>query len=199
MLVAPSAMGKSTVIKEILRQDNDFSRVKSFTTREPRSNDEPNQFFYLTNNEIENRRRTEDIVTEITFPNTDLIYGTLTQSYQSEFCILETLAHSVEEYRSLPFKATHTFSLITPVDTWRKRFLERYPTKTEDAARRLEEARISLKWSLADDQTRWLLNTDSPEQTAKRLVDSLSDLGLRDDKASHPRDILKLIDRGVWT
>ena len=45
MLVAPSAMGKSTIVHEVLACDARFGRVRSFTTRPPRADDAPEQFF----------------------------------------------------------------------------------------------------------------------------------------------------------
>lgn len=201
MIVAPSAMGKSTAMNEVVRLDARFSRVRSFTTRPPRDNDEPGQYLYLSADELTEKRRSGEIVTEVTFPTTGQTYGTLTSSYVGEFCLLDTLANSVGTYRSLPWFDTITISLTTEPTKWQAWFLNRYPQESSEALKRLEEAKLSIRWSLDDTETLWLVNDSSPRTAAQRLI-GLMDGGMLSDPdgPNHARAILERIDQGaIWT
>ncbi len=198
MLVAPSAMGKSTIMNEVVRMDSRFSRVRSFTTRPPRDNDEPGHYIYLTVEELTAHRTAGDVVTEVTFPTTGQTYGTLTSSFTGEYCLLDTLANSVDEYRALPFKQTMTIGVTAPLDQWRKYFLARYPSESPEALKRLEEAKLSIRWSLADPETKWLVNDNTPAIAAARLID-LTTSNTSDEGQLHAHAILECIDQGaIW-
>lgn len=200
MLVAPSAMGKSTIMNQAVRLDTQFARVRSFTTRRPRANDEPGQYIYLTQDELLKERSHDTVVTEMTF-STGQTYGTLCNSYSGQYSLLDTMANSVEEYRSLPFRATKTISLTAHPDQWREWFVDRFPdSDSYDAAKRLEEAVASIEWSLADPETLWLVNDDTPETIARNLIDLSLDQAQSDTNGpDHARGILELIQQGtIW-
>lgn len=200
MLVSPSAVGKSSVMNQVVNRDKRFSRVRSFTSRAPRANDEPNQYFYHTSEEIATLRSRGEIVSEVTFPTASDIYGTTLASYNGEFCLLDTLANSVETYRRLPFKRTITISLTAPAEVWRQRFLNRYPSRTLQAEKRLEEAVLSIKWSLKDTQTRWLVNDGSLETIAATLLQMVNDDSSDSAGKAMAHAILERIEsETIWT
>lgn len=199
MLVSPSAIGKSTIVREVLRRDKRFRRVRSFTTRQPRPDDEVDQFFYLTPDELTVKRADHELITEVHFPTTGQTYGTIAASYDGEYCLLETLAHSVEEYRSLDFKRTVTISITAPAEFWRQRFVERYPEPSDEAKKRLDEAEQSIRWSLA--QTRnhtWLVNDQSAEMMAQKLIDITLGATEGDDGHDIAADCLAQI-QSMWS
>lgn len=200
MLVGPSAIGKSTVMNQVTKLDQRFSRVKSFTTRHPRANDEPDQYFYLQAGDLDQLASTGDIVSQVTFPTTGQTYGTLLSSYPGNYNLLDTLANSVETYRQLPFKATTAISLTTTASTWLEWFLSRYPAPSDEAEKRLQEARLSIGWSLDQAQDhRWLINDSDANQVAQKLVDMTINNLPGDDGSRQARAILNIIERGeVW-
>jgi guanylate kinase len=199
MLISPSAMGKSTIVYETVRIDNEFQRVRSFTTRTKRSDDKPNQFFYLTTEELAEKRNENAVITEVIFPTTGQTYGTLAASYNGTYCILETLANSVKMYRALPFKKILAITITTPTSLWHSRFLERYPEPSEEAKKRLEEAKLSINWSLSQASDHfWLVNDGTPDDAARKLIAIARDDQGGDDGASHARAILELLEGGVW-
>lgn len=172
MLVAPSAMGKSTIVREVLARDERFGRVRSFTTRPPRADDAPEQFFYFSHTELEQERAAGKLITELTFPSTGQTYGTIDKSYLGKYCVLETLAHSVEDYRALDFRATVAISLTAPAEVWRQRFVTRYPQPSSEAEKRLEEAASSIQWSLAQTHDHhWIVNDQSAATAAQKIID----------------------------
>mgnify|MGYP000851034926 FL=1 len=192
MIIAPSATGKSTVMDTVAAINDDFERVRGFTTRDPRPNDGPNQFFYLTKEELEQKRAAGELITEVTFPATGQVYGTLPESYNGHYCLLETLANSVDDYRALPFERTVTVSLTIPLDRWIGWFHERYPTHNEDAKKRLKKAIMSIQWSLAQTSNHyWLVNDGTPDEVAERLIDIVRGAASGDDGAPLARAIME--------
>lgn len=181
--------------------DSRFSRVRSFTTRRPRANDEPGQYIYLTPDQLIRERSHDTIVSETTFPTTGQSYGTLFSSYTGEYCLLDTLANSVDTYRALPFHSTQTISLAAEAEQWRQWFVERFPdSESYDAAKRLEEAVLSIEWSLNDPDTIWLVNGEAPEVVADKLVKlSLGEAEPDTHGADLVRGVLELIKSGdIW-
>lgn len=200
MLVGPSAIGKSTLMNEVIRQNTRFVRVKTFTSRQPRPNDEAGQYFYLSPDEIEVHRKNNEVISEVIFPTTGQTYGTLTRSYEGEYCLLDTLAGSVEIYRQLPFANTITITLTASADEWREWFITRYPDSSDEASKRLQEADLSINWSMNDPDTYWLVNTQGAVGTvARQLIDIVTANPPRLDTPDEPRAMLELIKRGVWT
>lgn len=172
MIVGPTAIGKSTLMNHVATIEPAFARVKSFTTRPPRENDEPDQYFYLTPESLDEQLGAGTVITDVTLAGTDLHYGTLINSYRGEFNMLDTLAQSVATYRSLPFYSKHTISLTTEPTAWLRWLQTRYPEPSELKTKRLEEAKVSITWSLAQQNNHhWLINTpDSLEETARQLI-----------------------------
>jgi guanylate kinase len=199
MLVAPTAMGKSAIMNELAARDDRFSRVQSFTTRPPRDNDEPEQYFYLDDKSLAIARDEGNVVTEITFPTTGYVYGTLESSYNGEYCLLDTLANSVETYRDLTFGHTRTVSIASPAGSWRQRFLGRYPYESLEAVQRLEEAKLSIQWSLEQTQNHtWLINDGALDEAAGKLRDiSLGGDGENGSEMAQAQ--LHIIENGIWS
>lgn len=196
MLVAPSAMGKSTIMLAAQATDSEFSYVKSFTDRPPRASE--TTYTFLSTAEANRLRETGQAITYTMFPTTGYIYGTTAESYQSRYNLLDTLANSVASYRSLPFQETKTISLTAPLESWRKWFTDRYSQPSDEAKQRLGEAKLSINWSLADPETQWLINDDTPENVAHRLID-IAHGKPGDSGADYARAILELIETGrVW-
>lgn len=200
MLVGPSAMGKSTILNTAVQQDPRFTRVRSFTTRKPRPNDEPDQYFYVSFDELEQLQQAGEVVTSVEFPTTGQMYGTLQTSYGGEYCLLDTLSNSVDLYRALPFKQTATLSVTTPVDMWHEWFLQRFPKLSDEAQRRLDEATISINWSLAQTVNHgWLINDGTPQYAAQKLIAMFLHGLPSDDGANNAQAILQRIEQGMWT
>lgn len=173
MVVGPSSIGKSTLMNEVTKLDPRFGRVKSFTTRPPRPNDEPGQYIYLTNEELSQRADLGKAITDVIYPTTGYHYGTVAESFSNSINLLDTLAHSVAEYRKLPFARTITISLTTEPEAWSEWLRQRFPNGGSDYVKRLEEAISSMTWSLAQTSDHhWLVNRPNTlTQTAGQLIE----------------------------
>ena len=197
MIVGPTAIGKSTLMNETVAHDDEFSYVRSFTTRRKRP-DEVSHYDFISRNEFEDLRQNGQTITYFEHPTTHDVYGTTAASFPNRYNLLDTLSGSVQSYRDLPFKDTVTVSLTAPIDQWQEWFLGRYPEPNEEAKKRLGEAVLSINWSLSDKQASWLNNPKGQvAMTAAKLIDTVIDRP-ETPQPPEPHAMLELIERGVW-
>jgi len=198
MLIAPTASGKSTIMNDAVTLDDNFSRVSGFTTRAPRANDEPDLYRYVTKKDVTTIENEGRLISKAVFPTTGIIYGTEAIDYNSRYCLLDTLANSVDYYRSLPFERTIAISLTSPLERWKMWFDERYPDLNDDAKKRLREAVMSISWSLTQRRDHyWLVNDGTPDEVAKRLIEIVHGESAGDDGAPYARAIMELASKEV--
>ena len=198
MLVGPSCIGKSSLMSEAVRQDTAYGRVSGFVTRAPRPDDDPGMYRYISKDEAARKIRDGETVQSAVSPTTGQIYGSEPQDYAATFNLLDTLANVVDELRLLPFERTVTISLTAPADDWRQWFLARYPKPSEDAQKRLEEAKLSIEWSLGDSQTYWLENPAGElAKTAQALRHIVTSQPPR-HTPENARALLTLLEKGLW-
>ena len=199
MIVGPSAVGKSAVMSEVVRRNPSFGRVTSFTTRRPRSDEEAGTYRYISREEAETLIRKSKTVQYAIHPTTNMIYGSTLNDYPNKYNMLDTLSSAVIELESLPFKQTMVISITTPADQWRDRFLARYPGPSDEALKRLEEARQSIEWSLAHPKIYWLSNPQGGlPQVAAQLIELAKYPERHTSVPPEPHAILELIERGLW-
>lgn len=172
MIVGPAAIGKSSLMNTVTNQDQEFGRVSGFTTRQPRSNDEPGMYRYITDQEASSLIANNDVVQYAVHPTTNAAYGSQVMDYPKTYNMLDTLSNVVDELRALPFKRTVVISLTANADAWQEWFLARYPRASDERTKRLQEAILSIEWSLG--QTRdhaWIVNApEELESTANQLI-----------------------------
>lgn len=126
MLVGPSAIGKSALMSVALEHESDMARVKSFTTRAPRPDDEMGLYHYISQDTAKAQIASREAVQYIVHPTTGDIYGSNLASYPADFNLLDTLSGAVALIQQLPFKRALTVSVVSPADQWRERFLTRF-------------------------------------------------------------------------
>lgn len=171
MLVGPTAVGKSTIMHAVVQGDKDFSYARSFTTR-PQRTGEITTYRHISAEEAAVLRDDGNAYTYIEHPTTGIVYGTDAMTFVNDFTVLDTLANTVETYRALPFKRTVTLSLTTDPEAWERWLKQRFPDPSLERTERLEEAKRSLTWSLAQsEQHGWLMNLpDRQHQTAETII-----------------------------
>ncbi len=170
MIVGPTSVGKSTVMREAVRQDPEFSYVRAFTTRPPRAG-ETTTYSHISHEEAAALQSNGQALTYVVHPTSGVVYGTTVESYTTKYNLLDTLANSVAAYQSLPFGQTLTISMTAPGNAWEQWFHKRYPVTSDEARQRLAEAKLSIKWSLQQPGMVWLVNElDDVAGTAARLI-----------------------------
>lgn len=198
MMVGPSAIGKSTLMNEIVKNHDDFAYVEAFTTRLARPN-EQTHYTFIDKKEALHLQQTGQALTYVEHPTTHAIYGTTLESYPARYNLLDTLSGSVRMYRALPFKRTVTIAVTAPSEQWQKWFLIRYPAATEEAKKRLNEATLSIHWALNDPETQWIVNREGMLQDAvKEMTNIIFDPPVTSSAPDEPYAMLELIKKGVW-
>ena len=159
MIVGPTSVGKSSVMNQAVRYDSAFARVSGLTTREPRPDDEPGLYRYVSEGEAEKLIKKRKLVQYVIHPTTGKLYGTEAKDFAGFYNLQDTLSTSVDFYKSLPFARHVTVSLTTDPETCKIWLIERYPAGTPERKTRLQEARSSIQWSMAQTgDHHWLVN-----------------------------------------
>lgn len=198
MIIGPSAIGKSTLMNEAIHQHPDFSYVRSFTTRAQRPG-EKSYYNFIDKKTALHMHETGQAITFFEHPTTGDMYGTTAASFPTRYNLLDTLSDSVAGYRELPFQHTITISLTALPEQWREWFLVRYPVPTAEALKRIQEASLSINWSLNNPESYWLENTaENLPKTAAALVDIIKSQPPHITPGSMPRAMLELIEKGLW-
>lgn len=178
MIVAPPAIGKTTVMKRAAELNKDFGQTSVFTTREQRADDDPSLIRTVPNTPegtalILQKIIKRELVQFAVHPTQHTIYGTEAYDYPFRSNLLATLSGAVQPLRSLPFKQTTTIGLLAEPSTYKKWFLQRYPKDGNERRKRASEAILSLTWLLEqpDHEIIWLINQDSGlDETAAQLI-----------------------------
>lgn len=181
MFVAPAACGKTYVMNQLAAHDERFKRIPTFTTREPRPDDDPGMFHYLPHDNAHITKLLSmihkgELVQYVVHPS-GRFYGSEPLDYPGDYNMLATLSFIVEPMAKLPFKDVHVIGVITDVTHWEKWFNERFPVGHPERPKRLQEADKSLEWLLAyqhNNAFSWIDNQpDAPASTVKTLLDAI--------------------------
>lgn len=198
MIVGPAAIGKSTLMNEVVRQNPaNYGYVKSFTTRSRRPG-ETAHYDFISREHALSLHQSGQTITYLDHPTTHDLYGTTASSYTAPINLLDTLSGSVKDYRNLPFAETVTISLTTPASQWKEWFLQRYPRPSDEAIKRLTEAKQSISWSLNDSETLWLINDGPIKAIAAHCIDVISDKQRGDEGIAYAKKMLNSIDT-MWS
>ena len=176
IFVGPAKVGKSSLMNKITEKYADFSRISGFTTRDPRSDDEPNMYRYFANSsesfgQLLQKAKAGELVQFALHPTTGNVYGTELVDYHGTYNCKDVLGHAVTSFRALPCAANYTFSIVCEPDQWLKRLSSSYDDESdEDLKKRIAEAKINLIWSLQDENTIWVDNSDGQLGSAEKLI-----------------------------
>ncbi len=170
MIVGPVAIGKSTIMNRVVQLDHRFGRVSGFTTRDPRPNDEPGMYRYITPEAFNVMEHTSSIVQYVIHPTTGAVYGTELHDYSKEYNLLDMLAGEVEPSMKLPFRDHIAMTVYTQPDAWLRWLTARYPDKSVERDKRLEEANLSVEWSLKQKNHYWIYNDPTSIDVAAHMV-----------------------------
>ncbi|HSX17436.1 MAG TPA: hypothetical protein VLH86_05050 [Patescibacteria group bacterium] len=160
-VVGPSAVGKTTLIREAMKHDATLHLVLNNTSRDPRP-DEREGIDYR----FESRARMEEGIMRHEFVQVapsvfgDL-YATSADDYLPEAVnLLPVLADAMPVFRALPFKSIRTIYVVPPDwDTWQQR-LKQHRFSADKLMKRFEEGKRSLEFAWADNTTQFVINGD---------------------------------------
>lgn len=172
-LIGPSAVGKSTIAKEIIRLGgSEFSEVLSAMTRRRRSDDPAG---YQTADEGFTIERALELiharaVTNYAIHPSGNIYATLPESFPSRYNILPLLPGSVETMRKAGFEAVHMLYIVTTIEALESQLAGR--VNDPSFAARVSEGCDSLRWGLEhSDEVSFIQNIyGQPEAAAQQAL-----------------------------
>ncbi len=148
-LIGPSAIGKSTVAKEITRiGGDDFSEVYIATTR-PRRADDPAEYQTADEGFTASHAKTlihTGAVTNYAIHPSGHIYVTRPESFPASYNILPLMPSVFTAAKQIGFKAVHAAYLVTSAEIFEKQLVARANDPT--LADRMSEGRSSLEWAL---------------------------------------------------
>ncbi len=176
-LIGPAATGKSTLLDAVVESEADFGNAIGFTTRPQRPNEADDAYNFLPHNEqtlsyLLEQVKQQRLVQFAVHPTTGYIYGTEAKSYQYPYSLMVMLSSAADDFSKLPFKSVQEICIVCEPEQWQKRVVGRMDDQA-DVMKRVDEAKLSLNWSLArGDQLIWLDNS-SPDidQTASDLAE----------------------------
>lgn len=176
-LVAPTAVGKSTIINRLLeiagREGIDAAEVGTITTRPGRPSDPPNYKTAddgVTHEMMIDQIENGELVSWSLF-ETGHLYATTYDSYPATYNFLPCLPDSMPMQERAGFGAVRTFYIVTSVDAWHTQLKERVGPGFSD---RLDEALSSLEFSQQNDWMHKFVSLPGDEslsETAERVLD----------------------------
>jgi hypothetical protein len=189
LVVAPTSMGKSTVINRVTELDERFGTVGSFTTRDPRPDETGKQFTYIPHSDeglgkLFERIKKQEIVQYMVHPTTKHLYGTDISHYPKQYNLLDFIYKNIEGIRKLPFAASPVISISAEPSQWLYWFNLRFPEGHPERHKRRDEAIACLRWLLAQQihLVHWVVNTPGNIDAAAQEV-------IRIGLGSHTNDL----------
>lgn len=182
-LLGPFAVGKTTLMDEAVHMYSDtFHRVRSFTTRKPRSGESLETYTFLehseaTLQEIQEKAEERKLVQLMVHPTTGMVYGSTPNDYgTTPNVMLDIVPKALPPIEALPFERLEKVEVVAAPRLWRGRMEQRLiDNDPVDIANRLEEADDNLRWALEQgDDVTWLDNTAPVQESAaflKEIVD----------------------------
>jgi guanylate kinase len=177
MLIGPVAVGKSFIIEHVTAQDKEFNSVPTFTTRDARSDDTPGLFLIRPHtvhglaqilDEIQQGR----LVQYMVHPTTHSVYGTKPEYYSARYNLLPTISTVVDTIHR-PFGSGVAVFIVAKPETWRKWLDIRYPIKSKERTKRLQEAVASLRWALANEKKSNIMWVENSIATPEKTIDDI--------------------------
>jgi hypothetical protein len=178
-IVGPTAIGKSFITDKLADMDPHFTKVLSFSTRDPRPDDTPETMSCLPWDERHIKRicnviERGDAVQYVFHRDTGDIYGTTLESYPGEYNLLPALSDSIARLETLPFRSLHITGLIATPELWTKWFSAREFPSEEDRRNWLSESATSLIWLLEHQAVPIVTNLNGNAQQTARIIRRLT-------------------------
>jgi len=172
---APSGSGKTTIVRDVLKNFPEFEFSISATTRKKRSN-ERNEIDYYFIDEEEFRRKieAEEFVEWEKFY--DYYYGTLKCVVDGNLAKNISTVFEVDVKGALRIKKAYSNSVlifISPpgIEVLKERLINRNTETDEDLKKRIERAEMELSFKDKFDYVVTNINLDDAKEEVKRIIE----------------------------
>ncbi len=190
IIAGPSAVGKTTIAWEMLKNDGRFEFVRSATTREVRGDSYSSEYIYISREEFEELIRTEGVLEYTDYAGA--YYGTprseITRIHAAgkiPLLILDVVGvHSLMQKKDLSVCGVYVYD---DIKVMQGRIFERYLGNGEnpDGRRRYESRKLQNETdyrnlpNLIGDFYALVKNEDTPEEGARRVAKVFADFEAR--------------------
>lgn len=150
VLVGPSGSGKGTVLKEVLKNDENTFLSISATTRNPRPGEENGKnYYFMSKDEFKNLRDNNGFLEWAEY--CDNFYGTpkkavLDSLEAGKNIVLEIEMQGAKQIKKMYKDAVLTFITPPSIDILRKRLIGRQTEDAETVDKRLKTAEVELEF-----------------------------------------------------
>lgn len=174
MIVGPSCVGKTSLIRRAAEKSPLVKAVVADTTRSPRPEEVDGIDYHFKSREEMLGNIARGSYVQVA-PGGGHLYATHIESYDiPEIPMLAVLADAVTPLRRLPFRNTCTVFIVPrDIDIWLTRIRQRHPD-SQGLAARLAEARVSIGFAMHDPDVRFVINEDL-DQAASELIRTVTD------------------------
>ena len=170
MFSGPFAVGKTTLMQNIEKSDDRFSRTRSFTTRPCRDSSEYENYRFIPHtrknlHQIIEKAIYRDLVQGMVHPTTGFVYGSELSDYgNGNIALLDVVPKATTQIEGLPFRDIRLVEVVASPDTWYTRVSQRGDQHSDaDKAARLLEAKQNLEWALGRRDVLWIDNSGDIE------------------------------------
>jgi len=175
IIIGPTAVGKSTIIQEILNSKHDWNVAGTITTREKRDGDPSNYFTKtegITNEKLIGLIHSGDLINYSVHPGGD-IYAYSPDSFSAEYNLAPLTTPSIKIMKTAGFERAETSFIYAKPEDWELFLKDRLLDSKIDA--RLEEAATSLRYGLDNAKSLHIIeNTRGREglqKSAQKIVE----------------------------
>lgn len=147
-VVGPTAVGKTTLIREAMKREPSLHLVLNNTSRPPRPDErEGVDYRFETRAAMEARIARGEYAQVAPSLFSDL-YATAAEDYATEgIAVLPVLAEALDQFKALPFAEMRIVYILPPEwDIWQSR-IEKHHFSPEKLAGRMQEAKRSLQYA----------------------------------------------------
>jgi len=143
-------VGATAVGKNFLMSATGYHVVGTTLTRQPRLDDDPAKYTYVSNEYLLEQIAAAEVVQYAVSPTAPTIYSSMVSDYAfDQPNAMDCFFDAVAGLRTKGYKAVKTISVFTPATQWRTQLDDRYAQDTPEYVRsRLDEAVASIRWSL---------------------------------------------------
>jgi len=155
MLVGPTGVGKSTVMRELTMLNPEISVVGTITTRAPRPDDQLERYTFFEHSDdglqpLFDKIAHGELVQYVVNPFSHQIYGSSLTDYPSDVNVGDYFSSVIEPFHDYGFGHITAITIVTSGESWLSRFNERFPVGHPQRQSRRAEAITSLEWSLGE-------------------------------------------------
>jgi guanylate kinase len=172
---APSGSGKTTIVREILKQYPEFAFSVSYTTRKRRSVEKEGvDYYFISEKEFESKIKSNEFVEWEKFY--DYYYGTLKKNVDDNIMNGISTVFEVDVKGAVSIKKVYPFAtliFIAPpsIEELKERLVKRNTESNEDLQKRIERAEMELSFKEQFDYVVTNINLEQAKNEVKTIID----------------------------